>query len=116
MTYARDAYGIGMQALALKPQEFWRLTPREFNDMVDGWRWRKNRTNDDFAIWVAALINGMGKVKHPVQPSRLLGRPVGVDFDPAKDAALRAHRLAQQSTEAKRKTEVTRPKIILATR
>jgi hypothetical protein len=82
--------------------------------MVDGWRWRKNRTNDDYAIWVSSLINGMGKVKHPVQPSRLLGRPIGVDFDPAKDAALRASRLKKRSDA--QAAEESKPKIVIATR
>lgn len=67
------AYG----ALELKPWEFYALTPAEFNELMEGWAWRQDRESDVYAVWVATLLNGSGNLKRKLNPSELLGRPVG---------------------------------------
>ena len=63
------AYG----PLALKPDEFWDLTPREFNLMEDGWKWRWENLEELYA-WHAANVMAP-HLKRPIKPWQLLGRP-----------------------------------------
>jgi hypothetical protein len=62
-------------------QEFATSTPREINERIDGYEWRLNRQMEREARWVCALINATGRLKNSVRPERLLGRPIGPQYD-----------------------------------
>ena len=65
----RLAYG----PLALKPWEFEKLTPAEFNQMVDGYRRRQETAEDTMAWALSLLLSPYSKTK--IRPSMLLDRP-----------------------------------------
>lgn len=62
--------------LELKPKEFRRMTPAEFGALYKGWVWRTRAAEDTACAWVCLLINHMGTIKQPLQPVRVLGRPM----------------------------------------
>ena len=70
------AYG----ALALTPWEFGQLTPGEFQQMIDGYLWRKEQKQWAAAQLVAPIINTCTnyELKRPVTVDMLLG------IEPAK--------------------------------
>ena len=70
-----SALPLAMGPLALSHREFYRMTPREFHERLDGWKWRKRRSEEEAAHWVASLIQP--HVKERITAAKLLGRPVG---------------------------------------
>jgi hypothetical protein len=48
---------------------------------MDGYEWRMNRRRESEAYWVCAILNGAGRLKTAMRPERLLGRPIGAEFD-----------------------------------
>lgn len=60
----------------MKVQEFYTLTPGEFNALVQGWLWRHRHEEDKAARWIAAILNGAGHLKKAVSPAELLNRPL----------------------------------------
>ena len=63
------AYG----PLNLKPWEFERLQPHEFNDMADGYVWRQEQQENVLAYFTCQLLNVSGKsLKKPITPLKLL--------------------------------------------
>jgi len=69
---ASIAYG----ALALKPWEFGRLTPGEFQELVEGYLWRTQERQIEAARFVAPIINACTSydLKQPVTVEMLLGK------------------------------------------
>lgn len=53
-----EAKPIAYGPLQLTPDQFYRLTPAEFRELVEGWEWR-----EDYQLQTIALI-----VSHVVQP------------------------------------------------
>lgn len=68
--YIDAAYRTAMH-IGLKPDEFWRLTPREYEDVVDGYRARQQ---DEYrrAAWMVHYIVAAW-VKDPPDIDELLG-------------------------------------------
>ena len=52
------------------------LTPAEYGALYKGWMWRMRSAEDRDCIWTCMLINHMGTVKNPLNPVRILGRPL----------------------------------------
>ena len=62
--------------LGLKPAEFWRMTFREINLIIDGFNERERRNNYRAAMIVAAIYNvnmDTKKRKNPYTPAEILG-------------------------------------------
>lgn len=52
--------------MALKPEEFGRLLPRDFFALCDGWEWRERDEWHKRAWLAATIINGVGFRKHSI--------------------------------------------------
>jgi hypothetical protein len=74
--------------LALKPDEFYRLTPTEFNWLLLGYIYRQRREEEVRAIAVSYLINGRPK-SGAMRPEKILGRMMGPKFDEVDTNAYR---------------------------
>ena len=68
-----EAEEYAYEELRLMPWDFWRLTPREFNAMVEGHRKRKRAQLRQEANWVAILANSMGHLKRQMRVEDLIG-------------------------------------------
>jgi hypothetical protein len=66
---------LAMGPLQMRHDEFYRMTPREFLERLDGWRWRHRRHEEDMAHWVACIVQP--HVKDRISASKILGRPIG---------------------------------------
>jgi hypothetical protein len=73
------AYG----ELALKPREFYYLTPYEFFRLWDGFQARKSDLDEFAAQFVAILANASGNLKHRMSAQDILGRPFRRHWDEA---------------------------------
>lgn len=62
------AYG----ALGLKPDEFYRLTPGQFYDMMEGYAWRADQRMQEMAWALSNLMNCWTKKR--ITPRKLLKR------------------------------------------
>lgn len=56
----------------MKPDEFWKLTLTEFNDLVKGYEWRDEQEWNRIAQLAAWTINP--HIKRPVTADKLLNR------------------------------------------
>lgn len=56
----------------MKPDEFWKLTLTEFNDLVKGYEWRDGQEWNRIAQLAAWTINP--HIKRPVTADKLLNR------------------------------------------
>jgi hypothetical protein len=65
-----EPFGLG--ELALTPDQFWRLTPREFQLMRDGFFRREDRAWQKLGILGTWVLAPYSKQRH--SPERLLGR------------------------------------------
>lgn len=59
--------------MALKPDEFWSLTPVEFRDLIEGYKWRRDLYLADMAQ-LAYWIGITGRAKKIPTPQKLLGK------------------------------------------
>jgi len=87
------AYG----ALALKPWEFGRLTPGEFQELVEGYLWRTQERQIEAARFVAPIINTCTSYE--------LKRPVTVEMLLGKDPKTKEH---SEKTQGEVKTELAK--------
>lgn len=88
--------------MAMRPTEFWDLTPFECSAMIEGAAGRESRAWERTACLASLLINVSGKtVKKPVTPEQLLGRrPKVVPRDPGAELeALKARALELASKQ-----------------
>jgi hypothetical protein len=69
------ALPLALGPLNMTHERFYRMTPREFHERLDGWKWRKRRRDEEMAHWVACLVQP--HVKDRITAAKLLGRPVG---------------------------------------
>lgn len=60
-------------------------TPAEFHALVLGWEWRTNDEYERQAMWVTAILNGAGQLKHPITVEQLIGRPLSRALRRSKD-------------------------------
>lgn len=73
MEWLKEAQPIAYGALALKPWEFGKLQPWEFEEMLKGYIWRQERSDERTAYFVCALLNVEGKsLKHKITARELL--------------------------------------------
>lgn len=75
--------------LALKPWEFWDLTPAEFDNLRNGFYRRRRRMLEDEATWITVLVNHYpmrGKNAKALRVEQLIGH------SPEKLEQLRAQR------------------------
>jgi hypothetical protein len=63
------AYG----PLELTPREFSELTVGEFESLLDGARWREERTRETAGWMLAWIVNACGKSKKRVSMEQILG-------------------------------------------
>ena len=68
-----EARRIAFSRLALKPEEFGRLLPREFFDLIEGWEWRERDEWHKRAWLAATIINGVGFRNTAVTIDDLIG-------------------------------------------
>jgi len=61
--------------LGITPDQYWKLTPAELGEMLEGYSWRQERVWD-VAAWVTShMINISGKTtRKKITPDKLLGR------------------------------------------
>ncbi|MED4586674.1 hypothetical protein P9578_28365 [Brevibacillus choshinensis] len=67
--YKKYAYG----ALNLKPDEFYSLTVTEFFELLEGYRWRNEKSQMDLANLAYWIVAGQRQKKAPT-PNQLLGK------------------------------------------
>lgn len=66
------------------PYQFYRLTPREFYLIWDGYLRRRNEEEETRAYVMATIINGCSShLKQPVTVEALLGRPLKANMEAA---------------------------------
>lgn len=59
------------------------MTPKEFNDLAEGYLWRR-REREDLTAWAVSIIaNASGNLKQPLKPADLL-ESLGREPDTAK--------------------------------
>lgn len=63
-------------------EQFGRITPRELQEQLDGYRWREARELDRLAILATWIVNLTGRTKGTVEPRDLLGREIGEEVKP----------------------------------
>lgn len=61
----------------MKPDEFWRSTPGELRNLIEGYKWREEREWERIAWLAANIMNAAGTLRRPVNAAKLLGRPMG---------------------------------------
>ena len=67
---------LAYRHLALTPREFFSFTFDEFEEMLDGWLWRRQKQEEDLAVLQCAIFNSAGKsLKKAVKPSDFISRP-----------------------------------------
>jgi hypothetical protein len=73
-----DWHGLLLSALkvGIKHEEFWRLTPSEIIESIQVWNENKEEEMQRLAWAVAMIIDYTGRLKRPVKPADLLGKPV----------------------------------------
>lgn len=69
----KTAYG----PLQLKPHQFWALTLGEFNDLMEGWKWRDEHEFELLAWQTAHLLNV--HTKRRITPQDLLKKKATVN-------------------------------------
>ena len=72
-----------MGPLDLKPWEFGRLQPHEFDALLEGYRWRKESNEDMMAYFTSWLMNI--HLKEPIGPAELL-KPLREQHEEKKQA------------------------------
>lgn len=86
----RTAFGL----LGLKPWEFWRLTPGEFEEMVEGYNLRVEHEMHRLA-WHAANIMNV-HLKKKVTPGKLLGKREPMSMEERKAEFEKLKRLIER--------------------
>jgi len=84
---------IAFSALALKPPEFWALTPAEFEWLEYGYLWRREREREQMSGYVTNLICGLSMSSKHLNAERIYravhGRSLLENFD--EPGALETH-------------------------
>ncbi len=59
--------------MGMPEREFWRMTPRAFALKAEGWAKAREAEKRMLAWGVATVLNGCGRLRHPVTVDDLLG-------------------------------------------
>lgn len=96
---------VALKHLAITPATYWRLTPAELAEMMEGAHWR--RTQEwELAAWVTAnLMNISGKVtKKRITPDKLLGKRPKPQFHEPRDYRADVEELLRRQREIDART------------
>lgn len=74
--------------MGLEPGEFWRLTPAELNELIEGYRWRDKREQDRLA-WLAWHVAALQRTKKMPSLKAFLGQAKPAQSREDKEAAFR---------------------------
>ncbi len=87
----------------MRHDEFWRATPNELLDYLDGYRFRQDAHYQALAWQTAYIMNATGRLKTPVTAEKLLGRKSNKVIPDKATQSAEIKKIAQEFEELRQK-------------